>query len=284
MFFFCVFFFFFQAEDGIRDVAVTGVQTCALPICGPALLGPGAGVARRRRRSGISGHPRRTARAGAALGRRGAPLPRPRYITRIGQAAMFTGIVTAVGTVAKATRETGLALTIRARYRGLKRGESICVNGACLTVERVVKGGFRVHVVETTRDRTLFADYARGRRVNLERALRAADRLGGHLVQGHVDGVAEVVRVEGPGGGDALVCDLRVPRGVRAVCIPQGSITVDGVSLTINALPGPDLVQVALIPFTRAHTTLGALRVGERVHVEGDLLGKYVRQLCGTER
>ena len=214
---------------------------------------------------------------------------------------MFTGIVTAVGVVAKAARETGnprglpdgggeretgLTLTIRAPYRGLRKGESIAVNGACLTVERLVKGGFAVHVVEPTRDRTLFADYARGRRVNLERALRAADRLGGHLVQGHVDGVAEVVRVEGPGageGGDALVCDLCVPRGVRDVCIPQGSITVDGVSLTINALPGPDLVQIALIPFTRAHTTLGALRVGERVHVEGDLLGKYVRQLCGTE-
>src|SRR5438093_12314349 len=204
---------------------------------------------------------------------------------------MFTGIVSAVGTVARVKREagngkgeTGLAFAIRAPYKRLKQCESVAVNGACLTVERVVKGGFRVHVVETTRDRTLFADYARGRRVNLERALRAADRLGGHLVQGHVDGVAEVVRVEGPRGGDAIVCDLRVPRGVRAVCIPQGSITVDGVSLTINALPGPDLVQVALIPFTRAHTTLGALRVGERVHVEGDLLGKYVRQLCGTER
>jgi len=208
---------------------------------------------------------------------------------------MFTGIVTAVGRVeavssngvkgrGRGTGEAGLVLEIRAPYKGLKRGESVAVNGACLTVERVVKGGFRVQVVETTRDRTLFADYARGRRVNLERALRAADRLGGHLVQGHVDGVAEVVRVEGPGEGDALVCGLRVPRGVRAVCIPQGSITVDGVSLTINALPGPDLVQVALIPFTRAHTTLGALRVGERVHVEGDLLGKYVRQLCGTER
>ena len=204
---------------------------------------------------------------------------------------MFTGIVTAVGTVAKVSRnggmgkgEGGLVLGIRAPYKGLKRGESVAVNGACLTVERVVRGGFTAHVVETTRDRTLFAEYARGRRVNLERAVRAADRLGGHLVQGHVDGVAEVVRVEERGGSDVLVCDLRVPQGVREVCIPQGSITVDGVSLTINALPGPDLVQIALIPFTRAHTTLGELRVGERVHVEGDLVGKYVRQLCGTER
>jgi len=92
-------------------------------------------------------------------------------------------------------------------------------------------------------------------------------------------------RSGGAGGrGGVLVCDLRVPQGVREVCIPQGSITVDGVSLTINALPGPDLVQIAVIPFTRAHTTLGELPVGERVHVEGDLVGKYVRQLCGTER
>src|SRR3989449_11781078 len=173
MFFFCVFFFFFQAEDGIRDVAVTGVQTCALPICGPALLGPGAGVARRRRRSGISGHARRAARAGAALDRRGAPLPRPRYITGIGQAAMFTGIVTAVGRVeavssngaegrGRGTGGAGLVLEIRAPYKGLKRGESVAVNGACLTVERVVKGGVRVQVGGTSPGRTLFAGYAPG--------------------------------------------------------------------------------------------------------------------------
>lgn len=200
---------------------------------------------------------------------------------------MFTGIVNAVGTVAKATRATGngkrepgLTLAIRAPYRAVRKGESIAVNGACLTVERVVKGGFTVHVVETTQGRTLFGEYASGRRVNLERALRATDRLGGHLVQGHVDGVAEVVRVERH--GDARVCDLRVPREVRDVSIPRGSITVDGVSLTINALSGPDLVQVSLIPFTREHTTLGALRAGDRVHVEGDVLGKYVRQLCRT--
>src|SRR5213083_3195338 len=198
---------------------------------------------------------------------------------------MFTGIVSAVGRIAKATREagngkreTGLTLTIRAPYRGLKRGESIAVNGACLTVERVVKGGFTVHVVETTQGRTLFGEYAAGRPVNLERALRATDRLGGHIVQGHVDGVAVVERADRR--GDAWVYDLRVPSAVRDSSIPQGAITVDGVSLTINALPGPNLVQVALIPFTRRRTTLGNLRVSDRVHVEGDVLGKYVRQLC----
>ncbi|PYP47230.1 MAG: riboflavin synthase [Gemmatimonadetes bacterium] len=200
---------------------------------------------------------------------------------------MFTGIVGAVGRVAKATRETGngtqgLTLTIRAPFKGLKQGESIAVNGACLTVERAVKGGFSVHVVETTEGRTLFGEYAPGRPVNLERALRAADRLGGHIVQGHVDGVAVVTQVERR--GDAWVYDLRVPAAVRQVSIPRGAITVDGVSLTINDLPGKDLVQVALIPFTREHTTLESLGVGDRVHVEGDVLGKYVRQLCSTGR
>ena len=202
---------------------------------------------------------------------------------------MFTGIVSAVGRIAKATRqtgngkrETGLTLTIRAPYKGIKQGESIAVNGACLTVERAVKGGFSVRVVETTEGRTLFGEYVAGRRVNLERALRAADRLGGHIVQGHVDGVAVVRRVQRR--GNAWVYDLRVPDAVRQVSIPRGAITLDGVSLTINDLPGNDLVQISLIPFTREHTTLGTLGVGDRVHVEGDVLGKYVRQLCRTTK
>jgi len=202
---------------------------------------------------------------------------------------MFTGIVTAVGRVGTVGRNggrgkgeegRGLTLTIRAPYKGVKRGESIAVNGACLTVERVLKGGFTVHVVETTEGRTLFGEYAVGRPVNLERALRAADRLGGHIVQGHVDGVAVVERVERR--DDAWVYDLRVPPAVREISIPHGAITVDGVSLTINDLPGPDFLQISLVPFTREHTTLGTLRVGDRVHVEGDVLGKYVRQLCRT--
>ena len=200
---------------------------------------------------------------------------------------MFTGIVSAVGTVAKATREagngkreTGLTLTIRAPYKGIKRGESIAVNGACLTVERVLKGGFAVHVVETTEGRTLFGEYASGRRVNLERAVRAADRLGGHLVQGHVDGVAAVARDERR--GDAWLFDLRVPLEIAELAMPRGSISVDGVSLTVNDLPGPGMVQISLIPLTRERTTLGTLRVGDRVHVEGDVIAKYVRQLCRT--
>lgn len=193
---------------------------------------------------------------------------------------MFTGVVTAVGRVAKVTPdpEGGQAFEIRAPYRGLRRGESIAVNGACLTVERLTRGGFRVRTVETTIGRTLFGEYQRGRRVNLERAVRAADRLGGHLVQGHVDGVARVTRVASQ--GDALLVDLAVPGAVAAVSIPLGAVTVDGVSLTVNALDGNGALQVSLIPFTREHTTLGSLKVGDRVHVEGDVIGKYVRQLC----
>src|SRR2546430_7488105 len=118
--------------------------------------------------------------------------------------------------------------------------------------------------------------------IYLERALRASDRLGGHIVQGHVDGVAVVTRVGRR--GDAWLYDLKVPDAVREVSIPRGAITVDGVSLTINDLPGADSVQISLIPFTREQTTLGALEVGDRVHVEGDVLGKYVRQLCSTAR
>src|SRR5204862_4296985 len=142
---------------------------------------------------------------------------------------MFTGIVSAVGRVAKTTRETGngkretgLTLTIRAPYKGIKKGESIAVNGACHTVERALPGGFTVHVVETTEGRTLFGEYVAGRPVNLERALRATDRLGGHIVQGHVDGVAVVQRVERR--GDAWVYDVRGTAAVREGWMPHGAI------------------------------------------------------------
>jgi riboflavin synthase len=203
---------------------------------------------------------------------------------------MFTGIVTAVGTVGSVRRspeapspgDGGRVLRIAAPYRGLKRGESVAVNGACLTVTRVLRGAFEVEAVETTLGRTLFGEYARGRRVNLERAARAADRLGGHLVQGHVDGVGTVERVERR--GDAWVADVRVPADVAEVTILHGSIAVDGVSLTVNALPAPGIVQISLIPHTVAVTTLGTLAPGDRVHLEADVIGKYVRQLCGRER
>jgi len=191
---------------------------------------------------------------------------------------MFTGIVTAVGRVDSVALNNGVELHIKASYKGVKKGESIAVNGACLTVEKVVKGGFTLHAVQTTLGRTLIGEWQKGRSVNLERAVRAADLMGGHIVQGHVDGVATVARVVD--AGDARLDDVAVPTDVAAVTILHGAITIDGVSLTVNAIPRPGVVQVSLVPFTREHTTLGKLGGGDRVHVEADVLGKYVRQLC----
>jgi riboflavin synthase len=194
---------------------------------------------------------------------------------------MFTGIVDSVGRLDSVALNNGAELRIKAPYRGLKKGESVAVNGACLTIERVVKGGFTVHAVETTLGRTLIGEWKKGRRVNLERALRVSDRLGGHFVQGHVDGLGSVERVASQ--GDALLVDIWMPAEVAETTVLHGSITVDGVSLTVNALPRPGVMQVSLVPFTRAHTTLGQLAAGDRVHVEADVLGKYVRQLCRSE-
>jgi riboflavin synthase len=195
---------------------------------------------------------------------------------------MFTGIVDAVGRIDAVHVNNGVELRVKASYKGVKKGESIAVNGACLTVERVVKGGFTVRAVATTLGRTLIGEWDKGRRVNLERALRASDRLGGHFVQGHVDGVGTVSRVAEV--DDALLMDIRVPHEVAETTVLHGSITVDGVSLTVNALPSAGVMQVSLVPFTREHTTLGQLKQGDRVHVEADVLGKYVRQLCRSER
>lgn len=195
---------------------------------------------------------------------------------------MFTGIVEAVGRLAAVSHDNGAELRITAPFRAVKKGESIAVNGACLTVERVLKGGFTVHAIATTLGRTLIGEWRKGRSVNLERALRAGDRLGGHFVQGHVDGVGTVERVTE--ADDALLLDIRIPPWVAETTVLHGSITIDGVSLTVNALPGGGVMQVSLVPFTREQTTLGRLTPGDRVHVEADVLGKYVRQLCRSER
>ncbi|HEX3926479.1 MAG TPA: riboflavin synthase [Gemmatimonadales bacterium] len=190
---------------------------------------------------------------------------------------MFTGIVSAMGTISEAASVNGgRVFVIAAPWDDVALGESIAVDGACLTANNVGAGFFGVEVIATSLDRTAFAAYAVGRQVNLERALRLGDRLGGHLVQGHVDAVGQVVAVVDR--DDARLVDIRVPDAVADVSIPLGSITVDGVSLTVNAIPRHGLIQVALIPFTLEHTTLGERRPGDAVHLEGDTVGKYVRQ------
>jgi len=191
---------------------------------------------------------------------------------------MFTGLIDDVGVVERVERtEAGRELRVASRYAGLVAGESIAVNGACLTVREHGEGWFTVAAVVTTLDRTTIGSWEVGRRVNLERALRLGDRLGGHIVQGHVDavGVVEASRRR----DDALLVDLRLPDELEPLMVPHGSVAVDGVSLTVNALPAPGILQLSLIEYTWMHTTLGALRQGDGVHLEADMIGKYVRQL-----
>ncbi|HTM85591.1 MAG TPA: riboflavin synthase [Mycobacterium sp.] len=191
---------------------------------------------------------------------------------------MFTGLVTGVGTVVAAReRDGGRELVIAHPYAALEPGESLAVNGVCLTVERFAPGEFQVHAVLATLDRTLLGSYIEGRRVNLERALRVGDRLGGHMVQGHVDGTGTVVAVrEDPGG---RILEIALSPEVASMTVAQGSLTVDGVSLTVNDLPERNRARVALVPFTLQHTTLAGLHVGDAVHLEADIIGRYVQAL-----
>jgi riboflavin synthase len=191
---------------------------------------------------------------------------------------MFTGLISAIGTITSVREsDAGREFRIRSSYRGLSAGESIAVNGACLTVREFGEDWFTVAAVVTTLARTTVADWGVGARVNLERALAVGDRLGGHFVQGHVDGVGDVTEVVRR--DDAILVNIAIPDTLAPLVVLHGSIAIDGVSLTVNAVPGASVIQLSLIAFTLDHTTLGALRVGQRVHVEADMLAKHVQRL-----
>ncbi|HEX9219604.1 MAG TPA: riboflavin synthase [Gemmatimonadaceae bacterium] len=190
---------------------------------------------------------------------------------------MFTGLIEQVGEV-DSVRQTsaGRELRVRASFSDLTSGESIAVNGACLTVREFGTGWFDVAAVTTTLERTTIGDWKKGTRLNLERALTPGDRLGGHIVQGHVDCVGVVAAVER--AGDAVLVDLSLPSSIEPLFVLHGSIAVDGVSLTVNELK-PGGLQLSLIEYTLRHTTLGELKPGARVHVEADVIAKHVRRL-----
>jgi riboflavin synthase len=191
---------------------------------------------------------------------------------------MFTGLITDVGSIDRVqSTDAGREFRIRTSYRDLTAGESIAVSGACLTVREFGEGWFTVAAVLTTLGRTTMGDWQSGRSVNLERSLAAGDRLGGHMVQGHVDAVAEVVGIERI--ADALLIEVAIPPQLVPLVVLHGSIAVDGVSLTVNAIPAENAIQLSLIDFTLKATTLGSLRAGDRVQVEADVIGKYVQRL-----
>lgn len=196
---------------------------------------------------------------------------------------MFTGIVEEVGVVAS-VRDFGDGREMRVRCgtvrEGLGLGDSVAVEGVCLTVTELLDDGFAVQAVATTLGRTTVGRFAEGTSVNLERALALGARLGGHLVQGHVDGVGETLSIRRR--EELVLIDFRMPDDVAAVTVLHGSITLNGISLTVNDLPAPGVCQVSIIPFTWDHTSLPSLKEGDPVNLEGDMIGKYVRHLLGA--
>ena len=194
---------------------------------------------------------------------------------------MFTGIVAAVGTVREArSARRGRRITIDAGRLGLGDvavGDSIAVNGACLTVVARNARTFETDVSPETLACTI--GFAKGSRVNLEKALRLSDRLGGHLVSGHVDGVGTVTRVRSLGRNRVMV--VRTPGILAKYVARKGSVAVNGVSLTVNAVRGAEF-EANLIPHTLASSNLGSLRAGDKVNLEVDVLARYVERLKGN--
>jgi len=191
---------------------------------------------------------------------------------------MFTGIIEAIGRVTAVQRRGDLLyLTIapQAALTEMKVGDSICVNGACLTVTALSHEGFQADCTAETQERTTLGSLTPHEEVNLERALKVSDRLGGHLVTGHVDGTGYVSEVTK--GAGSLVMTIRVPHELASYIVEKGSVAVDGVSLTVNRIAG-DEFQVVVIPYTVTNTTLGRKRAGDRVNIEVDLIGKYIKR------
>lgn len=195
---------------------------------------------------------------------------------------MFTGLVQGLGTVlARKPAGGGMACTLEANFEldEPEEGESIAVNGACLTAREIRGRRFSVDVSPETLRRSALKDLGPGSVVNLERALRLSDRLGGHLVSGHVDGLGRVE--ERRAAGDFTLFTFILPENLGRYVIEKGSVAIDGVSLTVNTCEGGRF-SVSIIPHTLAKTTLGRLKSGDKVNIEVDIIGKYVEKLLAA--
>ena len=192
---------------------------------------------------------------------------------------MFTGIVEDRGKILRAdARGQGKRLMVRvpAHLTDLHLGDSINVNGTCLTVVEKTGDSVAVDVSSETLEKTTFREVREGDEVNLERAMKLSDRLGGHLVTGHVDGVGTLV--ERRSERDFVHLRIQIPKSVSRYVVTKGSIAIDGISLTVNAC-GRDEIEITLIPYTLEKTTLIGKRMGDRLNLETDILGKYVEKL-----
>ena len=197
---------------------------------------------------------------------------------------MFTGLIEAMGAVARIERRGSSArLVVKAPLPPgeIKLGDSIAVNGVCLTVVGVDPGSFTFDVSPETIDRTAFRQLKSGSPVNLERALRLCDRLGGHIVTGHVDCIAVVTGLREVSGN--LVVTFRIPREYAGSLIEKGSVAIDGISLTVNSVTAESFA-VNVIPHTSVKTTLPAKKPGEEVNIETDIIGKYVERLISGKK
>ena len=192
---------------------------------------------------------------------------------------MFTGIVTDLGTVEEVERRADTRIRISTAYdtAAVELGASVACSGACLTVVDKGCGWFAVDASAETRDRTTIGFWRAGTRINLERPLRVGDELGGHIVSGHIDGVAAVLEARPEGG--SMRFSFEAPEGFDTWVAPKGSVALDGVSLTVNEVDGRRF-GVNVIPHTRACTTFGRLDEGDRVNFEADTIARYVARLA----
>jgi riboflavin synthase len=197
---------------------------------------------------------------------------------------MFTGLVETAGVVLRREEfEEGIRFRLSAPdlAGALSEGDSLSIDGVCHTVFDIEGEEFSFESVRTTLSRTTLGEFVTGREANLERAIRAGEPMGGHLVQGHVDGVGEMVEVEH--AGETVFLRFRMPAEVARLTVLYGSIAMDGISLTVNRL-FQDVAEVAIIPYTWEHTNVRRLEGGTRVNLEADLVGKYVDQLLRPYR
>ena len=195
---------------------------------------------------------------------------------------MFTGLIQTVGQVESLVPGPITDLWIASSFPGdFALGESIACEGVCLTVVEFEGGRFKVQAANETLRRTTLGDWKQGTKVNLERAMRVGDRLGGHWVQGHVDAVGEVMEIGQDGGSQVM--RFKLPGTISRYFVEKGSVCIDGISLTVTAVDDVSF-SVMLIPETLANTTLGGKPVGAKVNLEADIVGKYVERMLGARK